>query len=324
MPRQAPLAALALLAPLALLAQPARPNPRVADRVHLAIALLAIMVAVAAQPAAAALSVVDDSGQTVSLPRPAQRIVALAPHITEQLFAIGVGERIVGTTEYADFPPAAQAIPRVGRAHSLDLERISAAAPDLIVVWGSGFPPALVDALRRLRVPVYINEPGALESVATSLERLGTLTAAPRATAAASDFRARLAELRGRYAGRSEVRVFYQVWSQPLMTLGRPHVLTEAIVACGGRNVFGTLAPIAPHVSTEAVLAAAPQLIATAEADAKPSAALDMWRRFATLPAVRNELLVTLDGNKINRHSPRMLDEIAVLCEHIERARKKG
>jgi iron complex transport system substrate-binding protein len=118
--------------------------------------------------------------------------------------------------------------------------------------------------------------------------------------------------------------VFYQVWSQPLMTLGRPHVLTEAIALCGGRNVFGDLAPIAPQVGVESVLAAAPQLIATAEADAKPSGALDSWRRFATLPAVRNDLLVTLDGNRINRHSPRMLDEVAVLCAHIERARGKA
>jgi iron complex transport system substrate-binding protein len=286
-------------------------------------ALLACLASLLLAPALQAkLTVTDDGGQAVTLPQPAQRIVALAPHITEQLFAIGVGDRIVGTTEYADFPPAAQSIVRVGRAHSLDLERIGALRPDLIVVWGSGFPPALIDALRRLRAPVYVNEPGALDSVATSLERLGTLTAAPKAAEAAADFRGRLAALRARYAGRSEVRVFYQIWSQPLMTLGRPHVLTEAIHVCGGRNVFGTLAPIAPQVGTEAVIAAAPQLIATAEADAKPSGALDMWRRFAALPAVRNDLLVTLDGNKINRHSPRMLDEVAVLCEHIERARR--
>ncbi|MFO0145703.1 MAG: cobalamin-binding protein [Betaproteobacteria bacterium] len=281
--------------------------------------LASLLLAPAAQ---AKPTVTDDAGQNVTLPRPAQRIVALAPHITEQLYAIGVGDRIVGTTEYADFPAAARVIPRVGRAHSLDLERISALQPDLVVVWGSGFPPALIDALRRLRVPVYVNEPGALDRVATSLERLGVLTAAPHAAAATADFRARLAALRARYAGRSEVRVFYQIWSQPLMTLGRPHVLTEAIQVCGGRNVFGTLAPIAPQVGIEAVIATAPQVIATAEAHAKPSGSLDMWRRFAALPAVRDDLLVTLDGNKINRHSPRMLDEVAVLCEHIERARR--
>ncbi len=286
-------------------------------------ALLAgLALLIAAAPLRAAVTVTDDSGQAVTLARPAQRVVALAPHITEQLFAIGAGERIVGTTEYADYPPAARSIQRVGRAHSLDLERISALQPDLIVVWGSGFPPALIEALRRLSVPVYVNEPGALDSVATSLERLGALTAAPRASEAAQEFRAKLAGLRQTYAGREEVRVFYQIWSQPLMTLGRPHVLTEAIGVCGGRNVFGMLAPIAPQVSIEAVIAAAPQLIATAEADARPSGALDMWTRFTAVPAVRNHLLVTLDGNKINRHSPRMLDEIAVLCEHLERARK--
>jgi iron complex transport system substrate-binding protein len=276
----------------------------------------------AAAPLHATITVRDDSGQHIRLPQPAQRIIALAPHITEQLFAIGVGERIVGTTDFADHPPAAQKIERVGRAHSLDLERISALRPDLIVVWGSGFPAALIEALRRLRVPVYVNEPGTLDSIARSMEQLGRLTAAPQAGAAAAGFRTRLAALRTRHADRDEVRVFYQIWQQPLMTLGRPHVLTEAIALCGGRNVFGQLAPIAPQVSIEAVLAAAPQAIVTAEAEARPSGALDFWRRFESLPAVRGGHLVTLDGNKINRHAPRLLDEVESLCEAIERARR--
>lgn len=273
--------------------------------------------------AQAAVSAIDDTGQTIRLQQPAQRIVALAPHITEQLFAIGSGDRIVGTTEFSDYPAAARAIPRVGRAHSLDLERIAALRPDLIVVWGSGFAPAVIEALRRLGPPVYVSEPGDLASIASSLERLGVLTAAPQGAAAARDFRQRLAALRERYAGRRDVRVFYQIWAQPLMTLGRPHVLTEAIRLCGGRNVFGSLAPIAPGVDIEAVLAARPQVIATAEAQGQPSGALDLWRRFDTLPAVRDGLLFTLDANKLNRHSPRMLDEIEVLCRDIDRARKE-
>lgn len=278
--------------------------------------------AVAAGAAAAKVSAPDYSGRVITLAQPARRIVALAPHITEQLFAVGAGQNIVGTTEFADYPPAAQRIPRVGRAHSLDLERISALTPDLVIVWGSGFPPATIEALRRLGAPVYVSEPGALESIATSLERLGTLTAAPRALPAAQDYRARLAELRQRYSGRPEVRVFYQIWAQPLMTLGAPHVLTEAIGLCGGRNVFGSLTQIAPQVSIEAVVAAAPQLIVTAEPQGRSGAALDVWRRFTSLPAVRDGMLVTLDADKINRHSPRILEEIEALCQHIERARK--
>ncbi len=297
-------------------------------------ALLVASIGLAWRPAVAAPTAIDDAGQRVTLAAPAQRIVALGPHITEQLFAIGAGDRIVGTTEYADFPPAAQRIRRVdfppaaqrirrvARAHSVDLEAVAALQPDLVILWGSGFPPAVAAALRRLQVPVYVNEPGALDSIATSMERLGELTGqATSAAAAAAQFRQRIGMLRERYAGRAPVRVFYQIWQQPLMTLSGRHVLSEAIRVCGGRNVFESLTPIAPQVSSEAVLAADPQLIATAEPDARPSGALDAWRRFGGLTAVRLNQLVTLDANKLNRHAPRLAEEAGVLCERIDAAR---
>ena len=273
-----------------------------------------------ATPAHARVTVTDDSGQRVELAQPAQRIVSLAPHLTEQLFAIGAGDRIVGTSEFSDYPDAARALPRVARAHSVDLERVAAARPDLILIWGSGYPPATVDAVRRLGVPLFVSEPAKLADIATSLERLGVLTGHP-GTAAANTYRARLAELRERYQGRREVRVFYQVWSEPLMTLGGRHVVSEAIALCGGRNVFAQLTPIAPHVSAEAVLAADPEIIITAEPGGRPSGALAQWQRFKGLTAVRRGQLVTLDADRINRHVPRIVDEISVLCAAIDRAR---
>ena len=279
--------------------------------------VLALALACAAQ---ARVTVIDDEGRAIELAQPARRIVSLAPHLTEQLFAIGAGDLIVGTTDFADFPEAARGLPRVARAHSVDLERVSAARPDLILVWGSGFPPATVDAVRRLGVPTFVSEPARLADIATSLERLGALTGRSSERAAAA-FNAKLAALRDRYRGRREVRVFYQVWNDPLMTLGGRHVVSEAIALCGGRNVFADLAPIAPRVSTEAVLAADPEVIVTAEPGARPSDALAMWQRFGRISAVRRNLLVTLDADRINRHGPRIVDELAVLCEAIDRAR---
>jgi iron complex transport system substrate-binding protein len=279
--------------------------------------VLALALAGAAQ---ARVAVVDDEGRAIELALPARRIVSLAPHLTEQLFAIGAGDLIVGTTDFADFPEAARGLPRVARAHSVDLERVSAARPDLILVWGSGFPPATIDAVRRLGVPTFVSEPARLADIATSLVRLGALTGrSPEGAAAA--FNAKLAALRDRYRGRREVRVFYQVWNDPLMTLGGRHVVSEGIALCGGRNVFADLAPIAPRVSTEAVLAADPEVIVTAEPGARPSDALAMWQRFGRISAVRQNLLVTLDADRINRHGPRIVDELAVLCEAIDRAR---
>jgi len=283
-------------------------------------ALVAAAAIVFAGAVRANVSAQDDEGRTVELAQPARRIVSLAPALTEQLFAIGAGDLVVGTTEFADYPEAAKAIPRVARAHSIDLERVSAARPDLILVWGSGYPPATVDAVRRLGVPVFVSEPSHLDDIATSLERLGTLTGRTGAPAA-NAFRGKLDALKARRAGKREVRVFYQVWSDPLMTLGGRHVVSEAIAVCGGRNVFAGLAPIAPRVSTEAVLAADPEVIMTAEPGARPSDALLMWKRFERITAVKRDRLVTLDADRINRSGPRIVDEMATMCEAIDRAR---
>jgi len=272
--------------------------------------------------AGATVSVIDDSGATVTLARPAERIVSLAPHLTELLFAVDAGAVIVGTTEFADFPAAAQSIPRVARAHSVDLERLAALKPDLVVLWGSGFPAATAEAIRRLGVPLFISEPRSLDDIATSLERLATLSGRD-GRGVAAEYRGKIESLRLRYSDRAPLRVFYQIWASPLMTLNGRHLVSEAIVLCGGRNVFADLAPLAPQISVEAVVTANPELIVTAEPNAQPSGALDSWKRFSTLSAVERKQIVTLDANRINRHGPRLADEVGQLCEAIDRARRR-
>jgi iron complex transport system substrate-binding protein len=288
-------------------------------RIHSLFAAAALFAACIAR---ADVQATDDAGTQIVLPQPARRIVSLAPHLTEQLFAIGAGGRIVAATDFADYPAAARDIPRVARAHNVDLERVAAARPDLIVVWGSGFPPATIAALRRLGVPVYVDEPSSLDGIAESMLRLGRLTAAAGAVEAAANFRASIEQLRSRYASRPEIAVFYQVWPQPLMTLGGRHVLSEGLRACGARNVFESLTPIAPQVSVEAVLAADPQVIVTAEPGGIDRGALDMWKRFAGQRAVAGGHLVTIDADRINRHTPRLAGELAVLCERIDAVRR--
>ena len=272
--------------------------------------------------ARAELRVTDDAGVEIVLAQAAQRIVSLAPHLTEQLFAIGAGSRVVATTDFADYPQAARALPRVARAHSVDLERVAAANPDLIVVWGSGFPPATLAALRRLGVPVVVDEPSSLDGIAVSMLRLGRLTGAAGAEDAAAKYRAAIAALRERYASQREISVFYQVWPQPLMTLGERHVLSQGLRVCGARNVFESLAPIAPQVSAEAVLAADPQVMVTAEPGGIDRGALESWKRFGSQRAVAGGYLLTIDADRINRHTPRLADELAVLCERIDAVRR--
>ena len=284
--------------------------------------LLAGLALLAAGAVGAEVRATDDTGAEILLAQPARRIVSLSPHLTEQLFAIGAGSRIVATTDFADYPDAARTLPRVARAHSVDLERVAAARPDLIVVWGSGFPPATLAALHRLGVPLYVDEPSRLDGIAASMLRLGALTAAPGAAGAAAQFRASIGQLRDRYASRAEVSIFYQVWAQPLMTLGGRHVLSEGLRACGARNVFEPLAQIAPQVSVESVLAADPQMIVTAEPGGVDRGALAMWQRFSGQRAVAGGHLVTIDADRINRHTPRLAGELAVLCERIDAVRR--
>jgi len=281
-----------------------------------ALALLA-----AATLPAHAQAVTDDRGATVRLSRPAQRIVSLSPGITELLFSVGAGPQIVGVSAYSDFPAGARSLPQVSRAQGIDLERIAALHPDLIVTWGSGYSPALLDALRSLAVPVYVLEPRALESVATSIERLGVLTGSSSAAAVAGAFRARLGALRQRYSGRSAVRVFYQVWNSPTMTLSGGHLASEVMRTCGARNVFEDLTPLVATVDAEAVIAARPQILLTAESGGVDHGALDGWKRFAQIPAVAAGRLVTLDADELDRGSVRVLDATQRLCEIVERAR---
>jgi len=255
--------------------------------------LFAVNMAVTAAP----IIVRDDTGATVKLTAPAQRIVSLAPHATELLFALGAGSRIVGTLDTSDTPAAAKAIPRVGDSRALDLERIVALRPDLIVTW-PWTAPAQVEALRARGIAAFTTMPATIDGIAADLERLGALTGTQAAGwREAEAFRARLKRLRERNAGVQRVRVFYEIWDSPLYTIGGRHLITEAIDLCGGENVFAALTLPAPAVDVEAVLAAKPDaIIAGADRGARP-AWLDSWRRWKELPAVANERLYAGSGN---------------------------
>ncbi len=272
-------------------------------------------------PARSAVSAVDDSGHRITLPAPATRIVSLAPHTTELLFAAGAGTRLVGVSAYSDFPADAARLPSIGDATRADLERIIALKPDLIVAWTSGNHPAQLERLRALGFAVFDSEPRQFDDIATTLERLGTLAGSDQGRAAAMRFRAELQALRERYSARAPVTVFYQIWPSPLMTLNDAHIVSEAIRLCGGMNVFGTLAPLVPTVSREAVVRADPQAIFVSDEDGR---AIDSWRKFAQLSAVRKDNLFRVDGSVMNRAGPRLPAATAWLCEQIDNARQKN
>ncbi len=284
------------------------------------IALLFCAIGAVAQ--AATVSATDDAGHLIKLAGPARRIVSLAPHVTELLFAAGAGERLVGVSDYSDFPPAAKAIGSVGGAAALDIERIVQLKPDLVVAWGSGNSASQLARLRALGMAVFDSEPRTFAAIATSLERLATLAGSEAiGHVAANDFRSRLNTLASTYQQRAPVRVFYQIWREPLMTLNGKSMVSAAIRLCGGINVFAQLPQLAPVVGTEAVLQANPEVILTGGDD--EVAALAGWRRFASLLAVQRNNLFVINADWLARSGPRLLEGTELLCRQLDSARRK-
>ncbi len=286
--------------------------------------LLPTLLLAVALPARAQIELTDDTGRRLQLARPAQRIVSLAPHLTELLFAAGAGERVVGVVAYSDFPEAAKQLPQVGGYTQVDLEAIAALQPDLVIAWTSGNRDIHLDRLRALGIPVWLNEPRSLDDVARSLSQFGRLAGTEAAAeAAATAFRARHAALAARYRTRPAVRTFYQIWERPLMTVNDEHLIADVIRLCGGINVFGPLPLLAPTIGVEAVLAANPEaIVASGMGDARPEW-LDQWSRWPQLAASAAGNLFFIRPELIQRHTPRILDGAEALCAHLETARSR-
>lgn len=272
--------------------------------------------------AAAPIAVTDDSGHTVQLARPAQRIISLAPHVTELLFAAGGAAYIVGAVEYSDYPEAARHITRIGSNREIDIERVIALKPDLIVAWRHNSAERQLDVVRRLGVPIFQSDPQTLEAIPDSIRRLGVLLGTtPSAATTADNLLRELHQLRSDYAGRTPVRAFYQVWDKPLYTLNGKYIVSNALQLCGATNIFSSLPVIAPVVSIESVLQSDPDaIIATAE---KSYGGVGIWAQYPMLKAVRSGHLFTLNGDLLNRAGPRMIEGTRRLCEAVDRARQQ-
>jgi iron complex transport system substrate-binding protein len=285
---------------------------------------LSVLCALACLPAHGEIVVTDVGGSSIKLAVPARRIVSLAPHITELLFAAGAGDRVVGNVDYGNYPPAAATLPKVGSYSRLDLEAIVALKPDLVLAWESGNAPASLARLRSLGLTVHLSETHHIEDIAGELERIGLLAGTgTTANAVAKAFRERYAKLIVRYSQRPPVDVFYQIWKQPLMTVNGQQIISDAIRLCGGRNVFAQLPILAPTVTVEAVIAVNPEVIvASGMGESRPEW-LDDWRRWTTLTAVARDNLYFVPPDLLQRHTPRILDGTEKLCTHLEAARAK-
>ena len=255
---------------------------------------------------------------------PPARIVTLAPHLTELVYAAGAGTRLVGTLDTSDYPPAARQVPRIGDVSRLDAELLLAARPDLVLVWGDGTPAEQRALLARLGLPVLSLEQHQLADVPRTLERLGVVFGTePVARAAAAELRTELEGLRRRYQGARRLRVFYQVWSMPLYTLGGRHVATEMLDVCAADNVFADQDVSAFVVDEEAVYARDPDVVVLAGTVTESGEWLKRWRSRVPLGAVSRGAVVTLDPDLVNRMGPRIGAGTATLCLRLAELRAR-
>ncbi len=243
------------------------------------------------------ISVIDDTGRHVTLSHPAQRVISLAPHTTELLYAAGGHKALIGAVAYSDYPVEAQALPRVGNYRALDIERIVSLKPDLIVAWKQPGAQRVLDRLHALHIPIFYSDPHTLRDIATTLKRLGTLLGtSATAYAAATQFEKDINALRQRYAHHVPVRVFYQVADRPLITLNGQALINDLLKNCAGINVFATQLSSAPIVSTEAMLATKPDVIIISQPTTTQSASARQNQDAQTDPLPANPLPAELQA----------------------------
>ncbi|HEY5775831.1 MAG TPA: cobalamin-binding protein [Xanthomonadales bacterium] len=277
----------------------------------------------AAQASSAAITLLQANGDTLSLDKPAESIVTLAPNLAELVFAAGAGEHLKAVVEYSNFPARAAQIPRVGDAFRVDLERIVELNPDLVIAWKSGNPQTALQKLQQLGIRVWqveITRPEEIADVVDNISRAaGTeSTGAP----AARQLRTSLADLQQKNAGKDPVDYFYQISPRPLYTINGEHIISRSLAICGGRNVFSDLKALAPQISRESVIMANPQVMIAPETSGEPAALLT-WGEWPQLQAVQNSALLYLPADEISQATPRLLSSIDLACELLDEVRKK-
>ena len=274
-------------------------------------------------PAMGDIVVTDLLQREVRLAQPAQRIIALAPHIVENVFSAGAGDKLVGVVTYSDYPERAAGIAVVGDYKSWSLETIVALKPDLVLMWASGNGLNKLDALTRLGLPVYVSEPRQLDDIPATIRSIGLLAGTVAASEAeATRVEQGLATLGSQYGDRDPVSVLYQVWNEPLQTINGEHMISRVLELCGARNVFWDAVSLAPKISVESVLHRNPDaIVASGMGQSRPEW-LDMWLAYPALAAVQHQALFFVDPDYIQRPTARILLGATRLCEQLDTQRR--
>jgi iron complex transport system substrate-binding protein len=256
-----------------------------------------------------------------------KRIITVAPHLTEIVDAAGGVNSLISVSAYSNYPESVKKLPITSDARSIDLERMKQLKPDLIIYWRGGMPETHIESLKKIfnraETQIISVEPKKLSDIAQDIETIGKVLGTQAiANKNAKVFNAQIAELKSKYQSpnKRKVRVFYQVWSQPLMTLNQDHLIADIIQICGGEQLFAKEKLLVPIVSREAVVEANPEIIFTAT-DLDKKVDWSMWTSIPQLAATKGKAFVALDGDTISRPSPRIIQGANKICSEIDKIR---
>ena len=274
----------------------------------------------ASASAAQAFEVIDEFGRHVTIPANLRRIVSLAPSLTETVYALDAQDRLVGVTNYCDYPPQAQSKTHIGGTINPNLEQVVSLHPDLVLATRQANRLETVEALTRLGIPVYATDPKSVDDVIESTRRLGSvLGARARGEALALDLRARLEDIKHRVGAQPPRRVFFVVWPQPLISIGRNTFLADALRRAGAQSVVET-AQDWPRLSIEEVIRQQPEFLVFSSTHFEEAAhtveELSGRAGWRSLDAIRNQRIAIV-SDAINRPSPRLVDAVQQLARQF-------
>ena len=252
------------------------------------------------------------------------RIIALAPHIVENLFAIGAGDNIVGTVDYADYPAEAKSIERIGGYYGISLEKVLALKPDLVIAWKSGNQSEDLAQIERLGIKVYLSNPTTIAGVADELLTFGEFTGnIKQSQQAANAFTQKLNAIIKSQQNKKNITAFYQLWAEPMMTVGKNTWINQLIETCHVSNVFAQSVTDYPQISIENVIVTKPQVIIIPDEKSKTPQPVVNWQKWPEVPAVKNDQFISVNADLLHRFTPRMLDGLADMCDKIDTSRKQ-
>lgn len=265
----------------------------------------------------------DDLGHQVELKTPARRVISLSPHLTENVFSVGGGDFLVGVSAFSDYPKQAQFIENIGDFQSLNIEKIISLKPDLILIWADGSNYSGLSVFKKLGIPVYWSQPKSLESIANELKNIGMLLGLSEiANQESESFLLQLQQLK-KFTQQSKVKVFFQVWDNPLQSINNNTLIGNVIELCGGENIFANAVAKAPLISVETVIAKNPNIIIGTNDIDGSAYWMDAWRKWTSISAVANDDIYSFNADYLVRHTKRVMVGAKEICQAIDNVRSR-